>query len=175
MNPRNIVNIKKLEPTTQLATHTWQVDAPSQVDALISSNRYNLRPQRNDPFKVWDPLSRGSIARGRKEKPPYGLCGKLHLGRCRMGTNICYKCGQEGHFKRDYPKRANKVQPSTSTPPIRGNQGSATSGSSEARPVMCRGSCPYQRNTLGCFDKYNLSLHLPLVLSMREKLMNPRI
>ena len=27
-----------------------------------------------------------------------GTCGKLHFELCRMGQNVCYRCGQPGHF-----------------------------------------------------------------------------
>ena len=28
--------------------------------------------------------------------------GKNHPRECRQGTNICYKCGKEGHFAKGY-------------------------------------------------------------------------
>ncbi|KAL5567024.1 hypothetical protein UlMin_030188 [Ulmus minor] len=30
--------------------------------------------------------------------PTCSKCGKNHLGECRLGTSVCYKCGKEGHF-----------------------------------------------------------------------------
>ncbi|KAL5541411.1 hypothetical protein UlMin_043455 [Ulmus minor] len=31
-------------------------------------------------------------------------CGKVHPGVCRMGSNLCYTCGMEGHFSNRCPK-----------------------------------------------------------------------
>ena len=32
--------------------------------------------------------------------PTCAKCGKNHLGECRQGTTVCYKCGKEGHYAR---------------------------------------------------------------------------
>jgi hypothetical protein len=28
-------------------------------------------------------------------------CGKQHVGKCRMGTCVCFECGKAGHFARE--------------------------------------------------------------------------
>ena len=37
------------------------------------------------------------------EKPKCPTCQKNHLGKCFMGTNLCFKCGKPGHYVKDCP------------------------------------------------------------------------
>ncbi|GMN69765.1 hypothetical protein TIFTF001_038812 [Ficus carica] len=47
----------------------------------------------------------GQPAKQAKNSPPCSKCGKLHLGECRMGTNLCYGCGRKGHPSKDCPNK----------------------------------------------------------------------
>ncbi|GMN22346.1 hypothetical protein TIFTF001_048981 [Ficus carica] len=47
----------------------------------------------------------GQPAKQARNIPPCSKCGKLHLGECRMGTNLCYGCGREGHLSKDCPNK----------------------------------------------------------------------
>ncbi|XP_060211826.1 uncharacterized protein LOC132639394 [Lycium barbarum] len=60
-------------------------------------------------------------------------CGRLHAGRCQLGSDACYACGQPGHVLREHPSRGSVgiIQPTgfvaSSSPSVRpSGQGSQT-------------------------------------------------
>ena len=44
------------------------------------------------------------MTQGTRGKLPCGKCGKLHLGESCVGKDVCYLCGQAGHFSFDVLK-----------------------------------------------------------------------
>lgn len=48
--------------------------------------------------------SQGSVAQSYPSYPPCSTCGKAHRGKCLMGKDVCYGCGQLGHYHKDCPK-----------------------------------------------------------------------
>ncbi|GMN29048.1 hypothetical protein TIFTF001_044316 [Ficus carica] len=53
--------------------------------------------QRNIPQKKNNRGNEGNS----NDYPVCAQCGKKHLGVCRLGTNTCYLCGEEGHYARN--------------------------------------------------------------------------
>ncbi|KAL0548949.1 hypothetical protein IC582_013427 [Cucumis melo] len=40
-----------------------------------------------------------------RELPPCGRCGRVHGGRCLIGSGVCFRCKQPGHNANAYPQR----------------------------------------------------------------------
>uniref|UniRef100_M1DMP5 Gag-pol protein n=1 Tax=Solanum tuberosum TaxID=4113 RepID=M1DMP5_SOLTU len=50
--------------------------------------------------------SQGNMAQWDTWTPKYAKCGRNHPGACRDGSNGYFKCGQMGHFMREFPKNS---------------------------------------------------------------------
>ncbi|WMV45255.1 hypothetical protein MTR67_038640 [Solanum verrucosum] len=66
------------------------------------------------------------MAQGGSKIPSCSKCGRNHLGMCNDGSTDCFKCGQNGPFKRECPKthqgnenQGNRAQSSSVSPPDR--------------------------------------------------------
>ncbi|XP_059306403.1 uncharacterized protein LOC132057821 [Lycium ferocissimum] len=44
-----------------------------------------------------------SVGQSTYTHPICGKCNRRHSGECRVGTDACFRCGQKGHFQKDYP------------------------------------------------------------------------
>ncbi|KAK4716448.1 hypothetical protein R3W88_014786 [Solanum pinnatisectum] len=61
-------------------------------DMDISSQNFRAKPI----------YSQGSMAQGGSKPPACTKCGRDHSGTCREDSTSCFKCGQNGHFMREY-------------------------------------------------------------------------
>ncbi|CAN1136260.1 hypothetical protein LINPERHAP1_LOCUS12806 [Linum perenne] len=37
--------------------------------------------------------------------PSCNFCGRPHLGECKIYTGTCFRCGEQGHYKHEFPNR----------------------------------------------------------------------
>ncbi|WMV58264.1 hypothetical protein MTR67_051649 [Solanum verrucosum] len=97
---------------------------------LISSpaprNKCEYNSQNSKNFRSRPAHSQGIKAKGGTKTPACAKCGRSHSGVCCDGSTNCFKCGQNGHFMRECPKRrqsngngGNKAQSSSVAPPDR--------------------------------------------------------
>ncbi|XP_019258898.1 PREDICTED: uncharacterized protein LOC109237094 [Nicotiana attenuata] len=74
----------------------------SHGGSQAGGNRHFFRKSKSGPApsSASAPASVGYRVPGH---PICNTCGKRHPGLCRLGTNGCFGCGQQGHFLRDCP------------------------------------------------------------------------
>ncbi|XP_015077310.1 uncharacterized protein LOC107021210 [Solanum pennellii] len=95
--------------------------------------------------------SQGSVAEAGSWAPTCAKCGRNYPGKYRDGQAVCFKCGQEGHFMREYPKNkqgggnlGNRAQSSSVDPPDKAAPRGATSstwgGANRLYPITSRQS-----------------------------------
>ncbi|XP_061366049.1 uncharacterized protein LOC133309301 [Gastrolobium bilobum] len=68
-----------------------------------------LQAQQNTKFKKTPFVKNGSEMSGAGKIPTCAKCGKMHTGVCRLGQNVCFSCGQAGHYSREFPKKTRQV------------------------------------------------------------------
>ncbi|KAH0764840.1 hypothetical protein KY285_000711 [Solanum tuberosum] len=78
--------------------------SPSSASAPAPRNRGEFNNQNSQNFRARPAQSQGSVAQGGNGIPACTKCGRTHAGVCRDDSTGCFKCGQNGHFKKECPK-----------------------------------------------------------------------
>ncbi|KAH0667604.1 hypothetical protein KY285_028810 [Solanum tuberosum] len=78
--------------------------APSSSSAPAPRNKCEYNSQNSQNFRARPAHSQGSKAQRGTKNPVCAKCGKNHLGVYHDDSTSCFKCGQNGHFMREYPK-----------------------------------------------------------------------
>ncbi|XP_027771392.1 uncharacterized protein LOC114076479 [Solanum pennellii] len=78
----------------------------------------NPTPSRNTNAKggKYDP-KKGNDINDQHDRKSCGKYGRLHGGKCMVGSNACYGCGKSGHMIKDFPHVKNQAKADTQPQP----------------------------------------------------------
>jgi hypothetical protein len=137
------------------------VNKASIAEESVKKNGMAIMESRK---RVAPPLNRNQV--GWKRKPNGGIqgvkpfgntpnsangtpcpkCQRLHYGPCQVGTNICYRCRQAGHFARDCPKQKGGAAPlqigNNRKPPTQARVYALTPSEAETETGVVTGTLP---------------------------------
>jgi hypothetical protein len=82
------------------------VESRKRVAPLLNRNQVGWKRRPNGDNQGVKPIENKPSSANDK---PYPKCQRPHYRPCRVGTNICYRCEQVGHFVRDCPKQRGGV------------------------------------------------------------------
>lgn len=107
---------------------------------LLGHMHFNKGEYNNQIFRVKPTYSKGTMVQGGSKPLACAKCGRNHSSSCRDGSAVYFKCGQNGNFMQDSPKKrygngngGNRAQSSSIAPPDRATPRRATSGMPEGQ------------------------------------------
>ncbi|XP_057960665.1 uncharacterized protein LOC131152809 [Malania oleifera] len=115
------VSILKLQDFTELVDRATIAETGERLEAEEQRQKKRSIPsdfQQGADRAAW---KRGGYYRDRRQKtgnrgfqgaqpsPACPSCGKKHLGECRAGRGVCYRCGEPGHMMRECPTQIGTV------------------------------------------------------------------
>ncbi|XP_043815796.1 uncharacterized protein LOC122724567 [Manihot esculenta] len=97
-------------------TKDSKISSSGEVDPSILSTAAKRGNRRGRTPRQWGRTRKGRLWKRLRDSLGCGAgsssgsvttncmrCGRPHKGACRYGTNLCYRCGQEGHMARECP------------------------------------------------------------------------
>ncbi|XP_052197288.1 uncharacterized protein LOC127804464 [Diospyros lotus] len=98
-------------PTAVQLAHAVERDRlEARLDQLVIKGAGS-----NNKKRKWDAGSKSSGL------PPCRQCGQRHQGQCRdVRRDMCYRCGQPGHLKKDCPQGPRPATPASPATPATG-------------------------------------------------------
>ncbi|KAD4385553.1 hypothetical protein E3N88_25722 [Mikania micrantha] len=90
---------KTFDSTVELSGVVWNdvmADEPLKEETEVKESSGTKRGRTDQP-------KRSGKKGKREETNQCNKCGKTHYGPCRLGTNLCFRCGKMGHFSSNCP------------------------------------------------------------------------
>ncbi|KAL4013399.1 hypothetical protein IC575_025568 [Cucumis melo] len=83
-----------------------------------------------------------AVGRTLRELPPCGRCGRVHRGRCLLGSGVCFRCRQPGHTADAYPRKPFETTPQQPSASQQGRVFATTHQEAERAGIVVTGTLP---------------------------------